>query len=420
MFKKLLLAIFIFPFSVYAQSVPQESEITARLLTVQSQVPLEYNGQSKPYVAEYVANYANRTGKMLERFNSLNNDLVAVFVKNNVPVELRYACISLSNCTSSFSEENGRAGSFSLDYLAANRNGLYISNFVDERRDPLLAANVFCKEMSSIYAKCGDWRIALTQYYCGKMEWEKAVGRTSDSLPDYWAIASNLPYQHRAVYPKFVAAVYIANFYNQHKITGNGLTIKTETVPIRQYSTLYQLSNKLEMDHELLKELNPIYKKGIIPNSGRDYFLVLPVKKVSKFYDLGQNVYESPPEVKVVEEDSEIIDINTIDTPPAVTESKPIIKEEPAPKSVTQPKPKPVVKGDRTIIYVVRKGDAISIIADYYDCYVSDIKRWNGLRSTRINYGQRLKIVIPAEKYDYYIRLNKMSATELNRIRNKD
>lgn len=412
MIKNFLLAIFLLPILANAQVTLTDKEVSNRLLAIQDQVPLEYNGQSKPYVTEYTGNYANRTGKTLEKFNGLNDELIRIFKENNVPIELRYACISLSYCNSAFSETSGRTGFFALDYLAANRHGLYISNFVDERRDPLLAANAFCKEINEINKQCGDWRIALTQYYCGKMEWEKAVSRTSDSIPDFWQIAANLSYNYRMVYPKYVAAVYIANNFKQHKISANGLNISTQSVPIRKYSTLAQVANKLEMDYELLKDLNPIYKRGVIPNSGRDYFLILPVKKVNKFYDLGDDVYD------VIETTPDSVSIES-DAAEEV-ETKPIVKTEPAPKPTPKAKPEAPAKGVRTIIYVVRKGDAISIIADYYDCYVSDIKRWNGLKSTRINYGQKLKIVIPAAKYDYYIRVNKMSASELSRLRNKD
>ena len=141
----------------------------------------------------------------------------------------------------------------------------------------------------------------------------------------------------------------------------------------------------------------------------------MPSKKVNKFFDLGDEVYNAI-EVKPLKQEAEekgIIEGQIKEVPNVVQEQKVESKPLPSPS-------KPKVTGNRTIIYKVRKGDAMSIIADYYDCYVSDIKRWNGLRSTRINYGQRLKIVIPASNYDYYIRINKMSAAELNRIRNKD
>jgi membrane-bound lytic murein transglycosylase D len=47
----------------------------------------------------------------------------------------------------------------------------------------------------------------------------------------------------------------------------------------------------------------------------------------------------------------------------------------------------------RTKYYKVRRGDNLGSIADKYDVSVSDLKRWNGLRSNRIAYGKSLKIV---------------------------
>lgn len=407
MLRKSWFILFCLPLFTFAQL--NEADVISRLALVQNQVPLDYSMQSRPFVQEYVSNYANRTGKMLERFNGIDKDLIEVFNANKVPIELRYACISFSNCENSFTESSGREGIYMLDYNVAQKHGLYISNFVDERRDPIKAAIAFCAEMNALFAKSSDWKTALTQYASGQLEWQKAAGRASDSLQQFEAIAAHLPYNYKMVYSKYLAAVYIANYYKQHNISGNGLTIKKELVPIGQYATLFHLSEKLEMEYNLLKELNPIYKKGIIPNSGRNYYLVLPVKKVNKFYELGEDVYDLPQitEVAAVEEQGN----KELEKPTISTE---VVKQE-LPIQV-----KKEVSGKRTIIYVVRKGDAISIIADYYDCYVSDIKRWNGLRSTRINYGQRLKIVIPASKYDYYIRINKMSSAELNRIRNKD
>lgn len=413
MLKNCLLLLLLFPFALFAQV--KDADISSKLALVQNRVPLDYSAQCKPFVQEYVSNYANRTGKMLERFNGLDAELKSIFTSYNVPIELRFAALSLSNCDNTFTNQNGSEGVFMLDYLTAQKHGLYISNYVDERRDPLKAAAAFCLEMNQLYTKTGDWRVAITQYVSGQLEWQKAISKVSDSFPDYNAIANNLPYQYRTVYPKYLAAVYIANYYKNHNISGNGLTLKKEEVPIGKYATLFHLADKLDIDHILLKELNPIYKKGIIPSSGRDYFLVIPSKKVNKFYELGDEIYDTP---KVKDTVSTTV-VTKIEEPvvkiiPQVTQETKI--EPTPPKAVPQKE----IAGDRTIIYQVRRGDAISIIADYYDCYVSDIKRWNGLRSTRINYGQRLKIVIPASKYDYYIRINKMSSAELNRIRNKD
>jgi LysM repeat protein len=46
----------------------------------------------------------------------------------------------------------------------------------------------------------------------------------------------------------------------------------------------------------------------------------------------------------------------------------------------------------KVITYTVRRGDTLSTIADRYNCSVSDIKAWNGLRGSTIYPGQKLKI----------------------------
>jgi membrane-bound lytic murein transglycosylase D len=48
---------------------------------------------------------------------------------------------------------------------------------------------------------------------------------------------------------------------------------------------------------------------------------------------------------------------------------------------------------DVTKIYKVKSGDNISEIANKYDVAVADIKKWNKLRGTNINTGQKLKII---------------------------
>ena len=57
----------------------------------------------------------------------------------------------------------------------------------------------------------------------------------------------------------------------------------------------------------------------------------------------------------------------------------PIGKYKPAPKK---------------IYYTVKRGDSLSEIAEKYKTSVSNIKKWNGLRSDKILRGQKLKIWI--------------------------
>ena len=52
-----------------------------------------------------------------------------------------------------------------------------------------------------------------------------------------------------------------------------------------------------------------------------------------------------------------------------------------------------VLRKPKKQTYVVRKGDNLGDIADRYNVELYDIKRWNHLRSTKIQRGQKLVIL---------------------------
>ena len=60
-----------------------------------------------------------------------------------------------------------------------------------------------------------------------------------------------------------------------------------------------------------------------------------------------------------------------------------------APRALPTPSARPVP------MHTVRKGDVLSTIARKYGVTVSELKRWNGLRSDRIDIGDRLKVGPP-------------------------
>ncbi len=48
--------------------------------------------------------------------------------------------------------------------------------------------------------------------------------------------------------------------------------------------------------------------------------------------------------------------------------------------------------------HVVKSGQTLSVIADKYNCSVSELKKWNRLKSTRINKGQKLYVHVHVKK----------------------
>lgn len=73
-----------------------------------------------------------------------------------------------------------------------------------------------------------------------------------------------------------------------------------------------------------------------------------------------------------------------------------------------EPKPKPEtesIKGLALLTYTVKKGDGLGRIADKYDCTITEIKKWNKMKSNNIRPGQKLKIYVPKAKLKKYKKI---------------
>lgn len=385
------IVLLLFPFG-FATAQINDAVLSKRLEEVQSQVPLSYNSYVRQHINDYLRNDQQNTSTVLARFLRHESTVEQIIRSYELPKELKYMALSLSGCDPFQQSEEGGTGVYLMRYSIAKNKGLHISSYVDERRDLIKSTHAFCQEVKELYKKYDDWHKTIAAYYSTSLEMDRAISYSKDSLERYWSAHTYLPFSYRKTVSKFIAAVYIAHYYPNHNI--KLLIVEpviTDTVPIRQTTTIGQLATKLEIEYDLLKELNPIYRKQVIPNSGRDYYLILPKEKVEYFYALGDSVYMG---TEVVQD---------------TVQQEEVVQEAPPPQPTYT-----------TIYYTVRRGDILSYIADYYDTRVSSIKRWNGLRSDRINVNQRLKIVVPTSKLEYYNKINGMTAAQKRRIANRD
>jgi membrane-bound lytic murein transglycosylase D len=65
---------------------------------------------------------------------------------------------------------------------------------------------------------------------------------------------------------------------------------------------------------------------------------------------------------------------------------------------------------------VVKKGDGLLLIADLFDCRVSDIRKWNGMKRDHIFKGQKLKIKVPKAKVTQYKKINTMTLAQKKKL----
>ena len=173
--------------------------------------------------------------------------------------------------------------------------------------------------------------------------------------------------------PAFIAANYVMTYYCDHNICPmeTNIPASTDTVQVNKNLHFEQIADLCNVPLDQIKSLNPQYKKQMIPGDSKPYTLRLPIDAISTFIDKQDTIYTH-------RADELFRNRKTV----AVKDITPATRK--TTSSVAG-------KGNLTY-YTIKSGDTLSTIARKYGVTIKDIQRWNGMSSTKIAAGKRLKI----------------------------
>jgi len=398
-----------FTFGKASLPYTEYDSIAKRLVKLKSAVPIEYNQYVQTYITEYIKNENGSTSLLLGKGLHLQPEIEKILKKHHLPIELKFVAIALSSLNYSLVSSEGSSGIWQLKYHVAKTYGLKINSYIDERRDPLKSSEAASQYFEDLYKIYEDWPLAIAAFYSSPLDVNKAIRQSGGNL-EYWKIHSYLPENIQIIVPRFVASMYIFNFFRDHKLTVQTYKpLQTDTVAIRNWTTFQQIEKVLFISQENLKEYNPIFKKGIIPYTANKYFINIPSVTRKVFKELEDSLYifkDKEPGLVTLPDNRPKVP-NPADTAASADEvegDKSTADEEDETR-VEPPKPKPsaeVIKGKALLTYTVKKGDGLGKIADKYDCTITDIKKWNKLKSNMIKPGQKLKIYVPKAQLSKY------------------
>jgi len=322
---------------------------------------IEYNPSLESVIKSYLKNRRKTMGKLIAISEYYFPMFEEALDKHDLPLEIKYLAIVESALNPTARSRVGAKGLWQFMFTTGKIFGLEVNSYVDERTDPLMATEAACLYLKSLNETFNDWDLALAAYNSGPGNVSKAI-RRSGGKTNYWNIRHNLPRETAGYLPAFLATMYIFEYAEEHGFKRTGHTIPyvaTDTIKVKKPITLDQVSRLTNVHIDELTFLNPSYKLGIIPViKDEDYVLRLPIDALGKFVSNEKAIY-------------------------AFVEKENNDREKPLPELFEQP--------DK-IRYKVRSGDYLGKIAERYGVGVSQIKRWNGLRSNNLRIGQRLTI----------------------------
>ncbi len=376
----------ILPDSVYIQ----------RLQSLQSGVSLSYNGTVRNFITMYTARKPKQVAVMLGLANYYFPIFEEALVKYDLPMELKYLPIIESALNPGANSSASAVGLWQFMYGTGRMYKLEINTFVDERRDPIKATDAAVRYLRDLYNIYQDWHLVIAAYNCGPGNVNKAIKRSGDKK-DYWKIYDRLPKETRGYVPAFIAANYVMNYYQSHNIFPKSpdFPIITDTLMVNSYLQFKQISEVIGISVDLIRTLNPQYRRDVIPASTeKPYSLVLPADQISSYLENETIIHDH--------RRMEFFPNNEIANPQTNYASV-------SPSNI---------KGRDKITYVVKKGDNVGTIASWYRVRTSDLTYWNNIRKNLIKIGQNLTIYVPEGQGEHYAKLNKMSFNEKQRSLN--
>lgn len=344
-----------------------DSLYIARLHKLATVIELPYN----PIVRNYIELYCKRIKEKTERILGLSQYYFPlyeeIFDRYDMPLEFKYLSVIESALNPRATSCVGAAGLWQFMYQTGRMYGLKVSSTVDLRRDPIVSTDAAARHLKDLYRQYNDWTLVIAAYNCGSGNVNKAIRRSGRT--DFWGIYDYLPRETRGYVPAFIGATYAMNYYKEHGLTptpsnfDNLLTY--DTLHINRWVHFEQIAKVINIPVDTLRELNPQYRKDIIPGNESTYLLKLPQKYVPTFIAMQDSIFNYKSGISI---------------PRAF-----------ASPSDRQQQDRQSASGDR-LVHKVRSGETLSAIARKYGVSASNIKQWNRLRSQHLKKGQRLSI----------------------------
>lgn len=270
-----------------------------------------------------------------------------ILKEHGLPTDLFYVGLIESGYNSRIHSHAGAAGPWQFMPKTARHYGLRVDHQVDERWNIYKSTHAAARYFSDLYNIFGSWELAMCAYNAGEYRIIGAIRR--GKTRDYRELVRKKLIPKETIYyiPKVAAARHLVQNEKSygffHTENEDSVYATAALVELNQSFSLQTVAKMASVPMSVVKDMNPDIKGDSVRVRGA-YGLLMPKIHASKVAALDL------PKLRV----------------PAQYESASSHK--------------------------VRRGENLSVIARRYGLSVAAIKHENGLSSARIYVGQRLKL----------------------------
>jgi membrane-bound lytic murein transglycosylase D len=400
------------------------------------EIPTEIN----PLVNKWVDYFQGRGRPHMERYLARSSRYMKLMKKilrqNGLPEDLVYIALIESGFTYKATSRAAAVGYWQFIKGTGKRYGLEINSLIDERRDPVMSTQAAAEYFKGLYSVFGSWYLAMASYNVGENRVKREV--MNHYTRDFWELAAKRRFPKETInyIPKFIAAKLIGNNPEKYGFVNIEYQnpIEFEHVKLEKPVNLRIMAEKMGIDYDDLKDLNPKFKGEIAPMKSAGLELRVPlgqiqaalaaaptasVERVEYVADAGETqVYKikSGDSLYTVARKYKttvawLRDMNDLkkgrklrigqriavpDRSSRKTVVKAVAKVEPKiekKEDVEQASTVAEVVTNKGVFYIVQPGDTLSAIADDYNSNVEELRRMNKMtRGSMLRAGMKLRV----------------------------
>ena len=254
-------------------ALPLEPTGPARIDLTSFELPMQYNERVQEYIDLYTQRRRAVFATSLRRMGRYREHIEAQLQSFGLPRELVYLPLIESAYETNAASHASAVGLWQFMKGTARTEGLEVSEYVDERRDPIRSTEAALQHLRGLHDDFGSWYLAAAAYNSGSGRIARLLkehGYSKGQDDAFWALHDALPKETRDYVPMLLAATIIGE-----NAAHFGFAVETEqpvrfdVVTVPGATELRAVARAAGATADEIKALNAHFIKGITPPERR-------------------------------------------------------------------------------------------------------------------------------------------------------
>lgn len=272
------------------QARANQSQSTLNKPSLIFDIPLTYNKRVSYWLEHYQTKGKSWFSNWLEQSTKYMPMIQKELQSAGLPQDLAYMVMIESGFDANARSHAHAVGPWQFISSTAERHGLKINWWLDERRDLKKSTLAAVRYLRSLYTEFGSWYLVAASYNMGETGLRRQIKKFQTR--DFWTLCrlGALPAETMDYVPKILAATMISKspgIYGFDDLTKLN-PIQYELVLAKGGTDLNLLADKIGITHKALRDLNAEILLGYIPQQVDKHFIRIPkgsMSLVSKFLE---------------------------------------------------------------------------------------------------------------------------------------